>query len=67
MPVEVQVQRWGKLLQKSGVTLAQSAQGCDGVTLEVFKARADIVLRDMVSGQYWWMVGLDDLRGLFQP
>lgn len=48
MPVEVQVQRWGKLLQKSGVALAQSAQGCDGVTLEVFKERADIVLRDMI-------------------
>jgi len=25
-------------------------------SLEVFKERADVVFRDMVSGQYWWYV-----------
>ena len=38
-------------------------------SLEVFKRRADVSLRDMVSehGEYGLMVGLDDLRDLFQP
>ena len=33
--------------------------------LEVFKKRADVALRDMVSGHGGdgWMVGLDDLSG----
>jgi len=39
-------------------------------SLDVLKKRSDIVLRDV---GYWgniggrWMVGLDDLGGLFQP
>ena len=37
-------------------------------SLEVFKKCVDVVLRDMVSerGGNGLMVGLDDLRGLFQ-
>jgi len=33
-------------------------------SLEVFQNRVDVALRDVVSGL---AVGLDDLRGLFQP
>ena len=33
---------------------------------EVFKKRVDKALQDMVSWA-WLMVGLDDLKGLFQP
>jgi len=38
-------------------------------SLEVFKKRVDIALQDMFSrhGGVGCMVGLDDLRGLFQP
>ena len=38
-------------------------------SLEVFKKRADVALRDMVSGHggHGLMAGLDDLSGLFQP
>ena len=39
-------------------------------SLEVFKSRVDIALRDMVqmgTGSVRLMVGLDDLQGLFQP
>ena len=37
-------------------------------SLEVFKKRADVALRDVVSGhdESGSMVGLDDLSGLFQ-
>jgi len=37
--------------------------------LEVFMKRADVALRDVVSGHGGdgLMVGLDDLSGLFQP
>ena len=35
-------------------------------SLEVFKSRVDVALRDMGSGQYW-IFGLDDLSGFFQP
>ena len=38
-------------------------------TLEVFKKHLDVVLRDVVwwgSNGDGWMIGLDDLRGLFQ-
>ena len=34
-------------------------------SLEVFKNCANVALRDVVRKQYW-MVGLDDLRGVFQ-
>ena len=33
-------------------------------SLEMFQSHRDVALRNMVSGL---MVGLDDLRGLFQP
>ena len=38
-------------------------------SLEVFKKCGDVTLRDMVNGHGGdgLMVGLDDLRGLFQP
>jgi len=38
-------------------------------SLEVFKKRVDVALQDMVNrhGGDGLMVGLDDLRGLFQP
>ena len=37
--------------------------------MEVFKNRGDVALRDVISvhGGVGLMVGLDDLRGLFQP
>ena len=37
--------------------------------LEVFKNSVDVALRDVVSGHGGGglLVGLDDLRGLFQP
>ena len=37
--------------------------------MEVFKNRVDVALRDVVSGHGGGglMVGLEDLRGLFQP
>ncbi len=39
------------------------------LSLEVFQNRVDVALRDMVSGHGGdgLMVGLGDLRGLFQP
>ena len=38
-------------------------------SLEVFKSRVDVALRDVVSGHGGGglMVGLDDHSGLFQP
>ena len=41
----------------------------ESLSLEVFKKRADVALRDMVSGHGGdgSMVGLNDLDGLFQP
>mgnify|MGYP001855407150 CR=1 FL=1 len=38
-------------------------------SLEVFQSCVDMALRDMISGHGGdgLMVGLDDLRGLFQP
>ena len=38
-------------------------------SLEVFKKRVDVALRDMDSGHCGdgLLVGLNDLRGLFQP
>ena len=40
----------------------------ESVSLEVFKTRGDVALRDMVSGHGGGglMIGLDGLRGLFQ-
>jgi len=39
------------------------------LSLEVFKRRIDVELKDMVSGHGGdeLVVGLDDLRGLFHP
>ena len=41
----------------------------ESLTMEVFKKHEDVALRDMVSGHGGGglVVGLDDLRGLFQP
>ena len=41
----------------------------ESLSLEVFKKRVDVALRDVVSGhgEDGLMVGLDDLRSLFQP
>jgi len=41
----------------------------ESMSLEVFKKRADVSLRDMISGHGGdgSMVGLIDLDGLFQP
>jgi len=38
-------------------------------SLEVFREKLDVALRDVVSGRRedGVMVGLDDLKGLFQP
>ena len=58
------------LLSKNGEALAQAAQGgMESPSLEVFKKRADVALRAVVSGHGGGgpMVGLDDLCGLFQP
>jgi len=39
------------------------------MSLDVFSNNVDVTMRDAVSehGGNWLMVGLDDLRGLFQP
>ena len=41
----------------------------ESLSLEVFKNRVDVALGDVLSGHGGdgLMVGLDDLRGLFQP
>ena len=53
------IMHWHRLLRE--VVVSQS--------LEVFKKRADVVLRNVVSGYGGGglMGGLGDLRGLFQP
>lgn len=33
----------------------------------VFKRRVDVVVRDVVSGQYRWLVGQMIFSGFFQP
>ena len=50
--------------------MARAAQGGgESASLEVFKERADVALRDVVSGHGGGglAIGLDDPRGLFQP
>jgi len=51
------VRHWNRLLRKVSPSL------------EAFKNHGDVALRDMVSahGGDGFMVGPDDLRGLFQP
>ena len=58
------------LLRKSSDAVAQAAHGrWLSLSLEVFKNRVDVALRDVVSGHGGGglVAGLDDLRGLFQP
>ena len=50
--------------------LAQAVQGLgESPSLEVFQRRGDVALGDVVSGHGGGrlVVGLDDLRGLYQP
>ncbi len=60
-----------KLLpQKSDEMLEMGCLGSGGSpSLEAFKERVDVVLRDLVSGHSGdgLTVGLGDLRGLLQP
>jgi len=43
------------LLPQSGNALAEAAQGVvESPSLEVFKERVNVVLRDIVNGQHWW-------------
>ena len=44
-----------------------SCMGSDGVTIHGGAQCEDVALRDVGSAGGRWMVGLDDLRGLFQP
>ena len=39
----------------------------ESLSLEVFKKHIDVALRDSRPGGDGWMVGLYNLRGLFQP
>lgn len=50
------VGHWNGLLRESMLS----------ASLEVFKNHEDMLLRDMISGQYWWTVGLVEFRGYFQ-
>jgi len=50
--------------------LAQAAREMvESPSLEVFKERVDVALRDVLVGNIGgrWMVGLDDLGSRFQP
>ena len=71
MPGEVQVGYLEKfLLRKSSEAVAQLLREVvQSPSLEVFRNRVDVALRDVVSGHGGGglMIGLDDLRGLFQP
>ena len=54
MPGEVEVGIRKSVLYKRVVALEQTAQGVvESPSLEVFKNREDMALRDVVSGQYW--------------
>jgi len=70
VPGEIQVKREDKLSQKSGQALEWAAQGGDGVTKpggaqETFRCFTE---RHGLVGNTgdMWMVGLDDLGGLFK-
>lgn len=53
-----------KIFSQEG--LEQAAEGNGGVTTpEVFRRCVDVVLKDM-AWQCWVMVGLNDLKSLFQ-
>jgi len=58
------------LLTKSGEAVAQLCREMvQSPSLEVFQNRVDVALKDVGSGHGGGglEVGLDDLRGLFQP
>ena len=71
MSGEVQVGYLEKfLLRKSSEAVAQLLREVvQSPSLEVFRNRVDVALRDVVGGHGGGglMIGLDDLRGLFQP
>jgi len=55
--------------QKEWCCSGTAAQrGVGSPSLEVFQSRRDVALGEVVMGMVGWFgVGLDDLRGLFQP
>ena len=58
------------LVQKGSEAVAQlPSEVVQSSSLEVFQNRVDVALRDVVSGHGGGglLVGLGDLRGLFQP
>ena len=68
-PGEVWVGCYEKfLLRKSGDALAQLPREVVGSpSLEVLTERGEVAPRDVLCRQCWWLVGLDDPSGLFQP
>jgi len=58
------------ILRKTGQVLEELLRVVESLSLVVFKERVGVVLNGCglegnISSR--WMVGLDDLRGLFQP
>jgi len=42
------------LKEWSGTGMGLPGEAVESLSLEVFKERGDVVVRDVVSGQYWW-------------